>query len=147
MDKKGFARFETKHSWLSSEFGENYARKLFGDVIVDSLPRYVRGKRKGLLKGYIEWRKCVAGGWVKTGRRSEDDYYAGAPAIGYVESRIGKTIAAGIIDGKGDCVAFFNFPKRTWDSKKICIDKWLSDTLGDAFPKCNLDYDSVSLAH
>ena len=146
MDRKGFAQFETKGAWLSGEFGEGYARKLFGDEIVDALPRYVRGKRKGLIKGRIEWRKCVAGGWVKTGRRSEDEYASGAPAIGYVESRIGKTIAGGIIDGNGDCVAFFNFPKRTWDSKKICVDKWLHETLGDAFPKCSLDYDSVFLA-
>ena len=36
------ARIAHKRAWLGQQFGEDYARRLFGDEIVDSLPRYVR---------------------------------------------------------------------------------------------------------
>lgn len=59
-----FAESETNDAWLSSEFGESYARRIFGDEIVDGLERYKRGKYKGKLKGKIVWRKITKGGWV-----------------------------------------------------------------------------------
>ncbi len=84
------ASFTVKNAWLSSDFGENYARKLFGDK-VNELPHYVRGKRKGKLKGQILWTKCVAGGWVRTGPSYEND------PSGYVERRVNKTISAQLV--------------------------------------------------
>lgn len=59
-----FAKTTIHDAWLSDEFGESYARKIFGSNIVDTLPRYVRGKRKGKLKGKIVWRKVEKGGWL-----------------------------------------------------------------------------------
>ena len=77
-----YARIESRSAWLSSEFGESYARRLFGNTIIDALPRYVRGKRKSKLKGKLQWRKCSKGGWVRTG------LYGGyGDAQGYVQER------------------------------------------------------------
>ena len=99
-----YAEIEERYSWLSSEFGENMARKYFGDEAVDEMPRYVRGKRKGLLKGQIQWRKVERGGWV-----SRD--------VG-VERRGGKVIEAKLVLpvwGEEDDVFF------SWDleSRKV----------------------------
>lgn len=68
-----FAKIEIKEAWLSTEFGESYARRVFDDdgfvqqtghCEVDDMPRYVRGNRKGKLKGKIVWRKVTKGGWL-----------------------------------------------------------------------------------
>lgn len=59
-----YADINERDAWLSSEFGEKMARRYFGDEAVDALPRYIKGKRKGLLKGQIVWRKVDAGGWI-----------------------------------------------------------------------------------
>lgn len=101
------AKFETKSAWLGTEFGEKYARKIFGDDIVDALPRNVRGKNKGKLKQTIVWLKVVEGGWI-----SEGFDHAYEQAVGRVERRVGSTIAwvlrqstwdgGEIIDSKGD---------------------------------------------
>ena len=80
------AKFEYRTAYLSGEFGESMARRYFGDEIVDSLPRYVRGKRKGLLKGQIKWSKVTNGGFVITGLNE------GEGPSGYVERRVGKVI-------------------------------------------------------
>lgn len=60
-----YARIINRTSYLSTEFGESYARRLFGDYAVDQLPRYVKGKRKGLLKGLLCWSKAETGGWQR----------------------------------------------------------------------------------
>lgn len=84
-----YAEFSENQAWLSGDFGESMARRYFGDEIVDSIPRYVRGKRKGKLKGQITWEKVTRGGWVRTGPYCED-----GGASGYVERRVGKIIEA-----------------------------------------------------
>jgi len=56
------AQIETKKTYLSSDFGESYARKIFGDDLINQLPRITRGERKGKLKGYIVWDKVISGG-------------------------------------------------------------------------------------
>ena len=53
------------------------------------MPRYVRGKRKGLLKGQIQWRKVESGGWVSDKSATN--------GRGYVENRRGKIIAAELV--------------------------------------------------
>lgn len=80
------AKFEWRTAYLSGEFGESMARRYFGDELVDAMPRYVRGKRKGLLKGQIAWTKVAKGGFVITGLNE------GEGPSGYVERRVGKVI-------------------------------------------------------
>jgi hypothetical protein len=77
------ATIEHRDGYMSSEFIEGMARRYFGNEVVDGLPRYVRGKRKGQLKGRLEWQKVTEGGWVNV---------YGAAGNGYVERRIGKVI-------------------------------------------------------
>jgi hypothetical protein len=83
------ASITTRSAWLGKEFGEDYARKIFGDEIVDALPRYVRGKNAGKFKAEIEWAKVERGGWVRTGA----GYGNGESSEGYVENRSGSSIA------------------------------------------------------
>jgi hypothetical protein len=89
------AQFEVRSANLATEFGESYARRLFGDDAVDQLPRYVRGPKKGKPKGRVVWKKCVRGGWV--GQGSIPD---GGGAVGRVESRVGKTTDAVLVYGE-----------------------------------------------
>lgn len=76
-----YAQIETKTCRIETEFGEDLARKWFGNEIVDSLPRFVRGPKKGKIKGFLSWQKIVKGGWVR-----------GYQGEGYVETRVGWTI-------------------------------------------------------
>lgn len=76
-----YADIESRSTLIASDFGYDYAVRNFGKEFVDSLPKYKRGKRKGLPKGSICWIKCVRGGWVKR--------YG-------VERRKGRVLAVGI---------------------------------------------------
>lgn len=58
-----YARIESKTAALSSDFGQSFARRVFGDAIVDALPKVTRGKHKGGVSGSIDWKKCTVGGW------------------------------------------------------------------------------------
>jgi hypothetical protein len=80
-----YAQIDYRTAYLSTDFGEEIARKWFGDESVDSLPRYTRGPRKGRIKGAVTWSKVVRGGWVRTGRET-----ANSEASGYVERRVGR---------------------------------------------------------
>lgn len=80
-----YARIESRTAYLSTDFGEEIARKWFGDETVDSLPRFSRGPRKGKIKGVVSWRKVVKGGWVRVERAT-----ACGDATGYVENRVGR---------------------------------------------------------
>lgn len=93
-----YAKFQCRSAWLGTEFGEAYARKLFGDAAVDALPRYVRGKSVGKFKAEIAWVKCVEGGWISTGSA-----ICGVPS-GRVESRGNSTVFAALLQG-GKAVA------------------------------------------
>jgi hypothetical protein len=62
-----YAVIETRSAFLSTDFGEELARKWFGDESVDSLPCYTRGPRKGKIKGAITWTKVLRGGWIRGG--------------------------------------------------------------------------------
>ncbi len=73
-----YAQIDTNSAFLFTEFGEKIARKWFGDALVDTLPRFTKGARKGKLKGQVSWQKVVRGGWVRS--------YEG----GYVENRVGR---------------------------------------------------------
>ena len=84
-----YAKFKTNVAWLGQDFGEGFARRVFGDAAVDSLPRYARGKSAGKIKAEIAWVGCVEGGWVGQGRDAMRE-----EAIGRVERRVGKTLYA-----------------------------------------------------
>ena len=87
-----YAVIEERSAWLSTEFGETLARKYFGDKVVDDMPRYVRGKRKGQIKGKMTWLKVESGGWVRT---IYSDVFGDIDGWG-VERRRGKIIRATI---------------------------------------------------
>lgn len=76
-----YASITPRDAKLCTEFGEMIARKWFGDKLVDSLPTYSRGPRKGKIKGLVTWNKVNRGGWVRGG-------YDG----GYAENRVGQCI-------------------------------------------------------
>jgi hypothetical protein len=80
-----YAKIESRTAYLSTDFGEEIARKWFGDEVVDSLPRFARGPRKGKIKGAVTWSKVVRGGWVRTERAT-----ANGDSAGYVENRVGR---------------------------------------------------------
>ena len=88
------AQIDTKKAYLSSEFGENFARKIFGDELINQLPRTTRGERKGKLKGYIVWDKVIAGG-ITTKKYVRDGGYA-HESERYLETRKNSVIYAGI---------------------------------------------------
>src|SRR6476620_12323233 len=52
---------------LSSDFGLDYATRLFGEEALADLPRFSRGKNAGKLKGFVRWIKCETGGWSDYG--------------------------------------------------------------------------------
>jgi hypothetical protein len=59
------ATITTRTASLASEFGLEYATRLFGADTLAQLPRYVRGKNAGKLKGSLRWEKCEVGGWSR----------------------------------------------------------------------------------
>jgi hypothetical protein len=67
-----YAKTENKVLWLKYDFGNELARKWFGDEAIDALPTLTRGKNKGKPKGVLVWTKCTHGGWVKTGAYNWD---------------------------------------------------------------------------
>jgi hypothetical protein len=84
-----YASIATKRAYLSEDFGAEMATRYFGDEQMAELPKYVRGAKKGKLKGYIQWDKVTRGGWVRQhGYMGESD--------GYVENRVGRVIKAEI---------------------------------------------------
>jgi len=69
-------QYEQKGCYIRSEFGQSYAKKVFGldDAGLEALVgRYTRGKHKGELRGWIGWFKTTKGGWVKTGQYDWDN--------------------------------------------------------------------------
>jgi hypothetical protein len=60
-----YAKVESKEAWIKYDFGNELARKWFGDEVVDALPKITRGKNKGKPKGVLCWENCYVGGWVK----------------------------------------------------------------------------------
>lgn len=79
-----YAKFEEKSAPLSSDFGRDFLFRKYdaelAQYILDCFGTYSRGPRKGLQKGYINWRKCTSGGWVKDGPA-----YMGDTPVGHVE--------------------------------------------------------------
>lgn len=60
-----YAKFETKFAPLNEEFGLKLATQYFGQEVIDQLPRYVRGPKKGQIKAWLGWYKVAEGGWSR----------------------------------------------------------------------------------
>lgn len=60
-----YARLETKSADLATEFGLEWATKLFGADAIASLPVRASGKNKGAPKGFVIWRKAVTAGYCR----------------------------------------------------------------------------------
>ena len=61
------AKIVKRYAYLSEEFGQSYAGRIFGmdlEELEAIVGRYSKGKRKGQLKGKLEWFSCVSGGWL-----------------------------------------------------------------------------------
>jgi len=87
------ATISTQNTHLASDFGENIARKWFGDEAVDSIETtYTRGKNKAKLKGEVAWVKVERGGWVSEGY---DQGFVASPGMK----------SAVLLDGYGDVIA------------------------------------------
>jgi hypothetical protein len=70
-----YATIESKSAPINSEFGMNFACRLFNltpEELEAKVGRYSRGPRKGLLRGWLVWAKTTKGGWVKTGAYDHD---------------------------------------------------------------------------
>lgn len=76
------ACIDKRSAYLSTDFGESFARRYFGDGI-ERLGRFTKGKRKGRLRGQVSWRKVTSGGWT----------HPWGAACGHVERRVGKVIS------------------------------------------------------
>jgi hypothetical protein len=60
-----YAQLETRHADLATEFGREWATKLFGAEAIASLPVRASGKNKGAPKGFIIWRTATAAGYCQ----------------------------------------------------------------------------------
>lgn len=58
-------QLETKSAKLSTDFGLEWATKLFGEEAINSLPKLTRGKDAGKPKGYVIWRKALSSGYSR----------------------------------------------------------------------------------
>lgn len=59
------AHLATKSADLASEFGLDWATKLFGAEAIASLPVRAAGKNKGKPKGFVIWRKATVAGYCQ----------------------------------------------------------------------------------
>jgi hypothetical protein len=57
--------FETKTAKIASDFGYDWAVKLFGRNAVESLPKFERGPNKGKPKGFVLWKKAISSGYSR----------------------------------------------------------------------------------
>lgn len=58
-------QLETKTADLATDFGREWATKLFGAEAIASLPVRLAGKNKGAPKGHVIWRKASAAGYCR----------------------------------------------------------------------------------
>jgi hypothetical protein len=58
-----YAQYVTKSAALSSEFGLQYATRLFGEEAIASLPVLKAGPNKGKVKGFVRWMKSTVPGY------------------------------------------------------------------------------------
>lgn len=105
-----YAQIETREAWLWTDFGFDFASRIFPQDILDNLPRYVRGEKKGKIKNHkIVWEKVESGGWVGLSRASNNG----------VENRVGKVINARLV-----CSPFREEEQIVLDYERDAEGKW-----------------------
>lgn len=62
---RSYAQLQTRNADLATDFGLDWAIKLFGQEAIDSLPVRTAGKNKGKPKGFVIWRKALAAGYCR----------------------------------------------------------------------------------
>lgn len=65
VEARQYAVLVPKSADLASDFGRQWAEKLFGAEAIASLPMRLSGKHKGKPKGYVIWRKAIVAGWSR----------------------------------------------------------------------------------
>jgi len=101
-----YAHIQTKEAWLWTDFGFDFASRIFPQDILDDLPRYVRGEKKGKIKNHkIVWEKVERGGWTRTNG---------------VEKRVGKVIKARLV-----CSPFREEEQTVLDYGRDAEGNWL----------------------
>lgn len=67
MGHTNWAVVEEKSSPLHAEFSRQFLERHFSPTVVaalyGALPTYSQGPRRGLVKGYVRWDRCIRGGW------------------------------------------------------------------------------------
>lgn len=95
--------FEIRQAYLNTDFGLELAVRRLGktkEEIETLVGRYVKGKRKGELRGVLEWIKVTEGGWVKTGPYD----WESMQGRGFVVTAIGATFGYRIVTYRGDII-------------------------------------------
>lgn len=62
---KSYAQLETRNADLATDFGLEWATKLFGADAIASLSIRTVGKNKGKPKGFVIWRKATVAGYCR----------------------------------------------------------------------------------
>ena len=60
-----YATLELRYADLATDFGLEWAIRLFGRKAIASLPIRTVGKNKGKPKGYVIWRKAATSGYCR----------------------------------------------------------------------------------
>tara|TARA_R100001132_G_C3207073_1_gene51728 strand:- start:14 stop:526 length:513 start_codon:yes stop_codon:yes gene_type:complete len=113
------AEYQHKGAYLSSEFGEKFARDYFGDELIDKFSRFKKGDNKGQLKGLVEWSRCTKGGFgynlgkdLGFGPLSRQKKHA----LGGLEKKKGKIVLVELFGPvwDNDCHKYIN----------VCVARW-----------------------
>lgn len=91
---------------LSSDFARSFVERRYGSegaaLIYSLLPKFSRGPRKGLVKGYVRWIKTERGGWVGKGSDGSQALgHVAVPGVSEVQIVLGREDTYGIGD-RGD---------------------------------------------
>lgn len=93
MARTTYATYDRKSADLASEFGREYAERLFGAEAIASLPVRKSGKNKGAPKGHV----C----WLKTRTAGYSPYMDGGVGVGVV---VRAWIGEGPLSNEGDAM-------------------------------------------
>jgi len=79
-------QYQVMRGYLSDSFIQELAMRklnLTEEQLEELVGRYVRGKRKGMLKGSLTWKKVTYGGWRRLGSGAGNGFVQGRGSIEY----------------------------------------------------------------
>jgi hypothetical protein len=115
------AEYQHKGAYLSSEFGEKFARDYFGDELIDKLSKFKKGENKGQLKGFVEWSRCTKGGFgYNLGKDS---------SLGFGPLSRQTKHALGGLEKKKEKIVLVELFGPVWDNDchryiNVCVARW-----------------------